>query len=167
MLPKFSTQIVRQSLLAGTFALMSSSNMVSFAQIIIMPNSGGNNNTELDRAKLIIETLRGRSDVRNINLKTDPDRKVTGVCYEQQELWFTKDNRDNANHPGAYADGYREGRMNAQKGEKYVARSGGGEFSRGFDDGYYGNKSTGQDANATVKDSSEKVYEWNKKCADV
>jgi glucan-binding YG repeat protein len=120
-----------------------------------------------DRAKIIIQTLSSRSDVRNISLQTDPDRKLTGVCYEQKEFSYKEVKHDNANHPNAYADGYREGKVNAQKGEKYAPRSGGGEFSRGFDDGYYGKNSTGQDANATVKDTSQDIYRWNEKCTGV
>jgi hypothetical protein len=125
------------------------------------------NRTSTERAELIIKTIRDRSDVRNINLQTDSERKLTGVCYEQKELAHTQVSRDNANHPSAYNDGYREGRTNAQRGEKYVPRTGGGEFSRGFDDGYYGKKSTGQDPSMTVNDSSQPIYLWNKKCADV
>jgi glucan-binding YG repeat protein len=123
--------------------------------------------TSNERAKLIMETLRVRPDVRNISLQKDTDLKLTGVCYEQKEFSYTQGYRDNANHPSAYTDGYREGRVNAQKGEKYVPRSGGGEFSRGFDDGYYGKQSTGQDRAATVQDSSQDIYNWNKKCAEI
>jgi glucan-binding YG repeat protein len=122
-------------------------------------------NTE--SAKISIATFSSRSDVRNISLQTDPNRKLTGVCYEQQEILHTQVYHDNANHPSAYNDGYREGRMSTQRREKYSPRTGGGEFSRGFDDGYYGNKSTGQDANATVKDSSQAIYNWNEKCAAI
>ena len=119
------------------------------------------------RAKTIIETLLVLPNVRHISLQTDPDRKLMKVCYQQQEFSHNEVKHDNANHPNAYTDGYREGKMNAQKGEKYVARTGGGEFSRGFDDGYYGKNSTGQDANATVNDTAEKIYKWNEKCAGV
>lgn len=52
--------------------------------------------------------------------------------------------RDSANHPTAYLDGYREGLESARKGETYQPRSSGGEFARGFDDGYYGKPNTGQ-----------------------
>lgn len=121
---------------------------------------------QLDRAKLIVETLRGRSDVRNISLKKDPDDNVIEVCYKERDVEIRR-YHDNANHPNAYVDGYREGKMSAQKGEKYSPRTGGGEFGRGFDDGYNRKESTGQDANATVHDSEKKVYVWNDKCDDV
>jgi hypothetical protein len=121
-----------------------------------------------ERAELIIKTIQYRSDVRKINLKTDSERKLTGICYEEQEKFsYTQVYRDNANHPNAYTDGYREGRMNAQRREKYAPRTGGGEFSRGFDDGYYGKESTGQNANATVNDRSEQIYKWNEKCQEL
>lgn len=51
---------------------------------------------------------------------------------------------DPAYHPQAYADGYRQGRENAKKGKEYKPRTAGGEFARGFDDGYYGRKFAGQ-----------------------
>ncbi len=120
-----------------------------------------------DRAKLIIQTFHNRPDIRNISLKQDTNLKLTGVCYERKEFLHKQVNHDNANHPNAYTDGYREGRVNAQKGEKYVPRTVGGEFSRGFDDGYYGNKSTGQDPTVTVQNSSQDTYQWNEKCQEV
>lgn len=50
-----------------------------------------------------------------------------------------------ADHPSAYADGYSEGRSSARKRETYQPRTVGGEFGRGFDDGYWGRSFTGQD----------------------
>ena len=51
---------------------------------------------------------------------------------------------DAAFHPRAYKDGYRQGRENAIKGKSYKPRSAGGEFGRGFDDGYFNRGFTGQ-----------------------
>ncbi|WP_310429271.1 hypothetical protein [Chamaesiphon sp. VAR_48_metabat_135_sub] len=166
MLPKNSTQIFRQSLLAGTFALISigMANSV-LAQILVMPSNSAAN-PELEAVKLIMETLRSRSDVRNIKLKKDTDKQITAVCYEQKNT-VTRTYHDTANHPRAYADGYGEGQMNARKGDKYAARSGGGEFSRGFDDGYFGRANTGQNASATVNDYSRDESKWSDECASV
>ncbi len=50
-----------------------------------------------------------------------------------------------ADHPDAYADGYSEGRRSASKGEAYKPRTVGGEFARGFEDGYYKRSFTGQE----------------------
>ena len=50
-----------------------------------------------------------------------------------------------ADHPSAYADGYSEGRQSARKGEAYRPRTVGGEFGRGFEDGYWGHEFTGQE----------------------
>ena len=76
--------------------------------------------------------------------------------------------RDAANHPTAYNDGYREGIQSAKNGDKYEPRSVGGEFARGFDDGYYGRTVTGQQY--TVQDSQEsytgqecRTYYYNEK----
>jgi hypothetical protein len=52
--------------------------------------------------------------------------------------------KDPADHPDAYADGYREGQQSARAGEAYRPRATGGEFARGFDDGYYNRRYTGQ-----------------------
>ena len=52
--------------------------------------------------------------------------------------------RNPADHPEAYADGYSEGRQSARKGKPYTPRTAGGEFARGFEDGYYGRSFTGQ-----------------------
>jgi len=51
---------------------------------------------------------------------------------------------DPAYHPHAYSNGYRQGQTSAKKGDKYKPRTAGGEFARGFDDGYYGKEFAGQ-----------------------
>ncbi|MBD2606232.1 hypothetical protein H6G81_17275 [Scytonema hofmannii FACHB-248] len=53
-------------------------------------------------------------------------------------------NQDPGYHPHAYSDGYRQGQNSAKKGDKYKPRTAGGEFARGFDDGYYGKEFAGQ-----------------------
>ena len=62
-------------------------------------------------------------------------------CYPYTQ-WLIK--QDPADHPQAYADGYRQGRQSAEKGDKYKPRTAGGEFARGFEDGYYRKGFTGQ-----------------------
>ncbi|MFB2769743.1 hypothetical protein ACE1AT_10705 [Pelatocladus sp. BLCC-F211] len=62
-------------------------------------------------------------------------------CYPITQ-WLVDE--DPAYHPQAYADGYRQGRESAKKGNTYKPRTAGGEFARGFDDGYYGRKFAGQ-----------------------
>ena len=61
--------------------------------------------------------------------------------------------RNSASHPGAYADGYNEGQDTARQGDAYKPRTAGGEFARGFEDGYYNRPFTGQ--NYEVKDRVE------------
>jgi hypothetical protein len=53
-------------------------------------------------------------------------------------------NEDPGYHPHAYSDGYRQGQSSAKKGQNYKPRTAGGEFARGFDDGYYGKEFVGQ-----------------------
>jgi len=53
-------------------------------------------------------------------------------------------NEDPGYHPHAYSNGYRQGQSSAKKGDKYNPRTAGGEFARGFDDGYYGKEFAGQ-----------------------
>lgn len=52
--------------------------------------------------------------------------------------------QDPGYHPQAYADGYRQGQQSARKGNTYKPRTAGGEFARGFDDGYHGKEFSGQ-----------------------
>ncbi len=55
------------------------------------------------------------------------------------------DVRENsAYHPQAYADGYTQGQRSSADGDKYERRTAGGEFARGFKDGYYGKEFVGQ-----------------------
>lgn len=60
---------------------------------------------------------------------------------ERQELYVAK---SAAYHAEAYSDGYREGSASKAKSETYRARTAGGEFARGFEDGYFGRRNTGQ-----------------------
>ncbi|WP_017316936.1 hypothetical protein [Mastigocladopsis repens] len=68
-------------------------------------------------------------------------RQPLNYCYPTTN-WLIDE--DPAYHPQAYADGYRQGQQSAKKGNKYKPRTAGGEFSRGFDDGYYGRNFAGQ-----------------------
>jgi hypothetical protein len=62
-------------------------------------------------------------------------------CYPVTR-WFV--NQDPAYHPRAYSDGFRQGRESAKRGNSYKERTAGGEFARGFEDGYYGKEFRGQ-----------------------
>ena len=53
--------------------------------------------------------------------------------------------KDSADHPHAYADGYREGEQSARNREAYKPRTAGGEFARGFEDGYFNRPYTAQE----------------------
>ncbi len=68
--------------------------------------------------------------------------EVVTVC---KPVTSTNIVRDAAAHAGAYEDGFGEGRLSASRGETYKPRSVGGEFARGFDDGYSGRRFTGQE----------------------
>ena len=59
------------------------------------------------------------------------------VCYP---ITHQKVSEDAADHPGAYRDGYRQGTDSARDGEAYRPRTAGGEFARGYEDGYYGRR---------------------------
>ncbi|WP_295615027.1 hypothetical protein [Chamaesiphon sp. GL140_3_metabinner_50] len=52
--------------------------------------------------------------------------------------------KSDAYHANAYSDGYREGTASKAKRDNYQARSAGGEFARGFEDGYFGRNNSGQ-----------------------
>ncbi|MBR8833044.1 MAG: hypothetical protein DSM106950_03110 [Stigonema ocellatum SAG 48.90 = DSM 106950] len=69
------------------------------------------------------------------------DQYPARYCYPVAG-WLIKE--DPAYHPQAYADGYRQGRKSAENGESYKPRTAGGEFARGFEDGYYVREFTGQ-----------------------
>jgi hypothetical protein len=72
-----------------------------------------------------------------------PYRRVypTRYCYPVTQ-WLI--NQDPGYHPRAYSDGYRQGRESAKNRETYKPRTAGGEFSRGFEDGYYDKEFSGQ-----------------------
>lgn len=66
---------------------------------------------------------------------------IYDVCYPVTESYIAINPAD---HPGAYAEGYSEGRQNRSHGHAYKPRTAGGEFGRGFEDGYYERPFTGQ-----------------------
>lgn len=59
---------------------------------------------------------------------------------------------NSVNRSNAYANGYREGQQKARDREAYKPRTEGGEFARGFEDGYFNLRYTGQ---VYVPDKSE------------
>jgi hypothetical protein len=68
-------------------------------------------------------------------------RHSISYCYPVTS-WLL--DQDPGYHPQAYADGYRQGQQSAKRGNNYQPRTAGGEFGRGFDDGYYGREFSGQ-----------------------
>jgi hypothetical protein len=56
----------------------------------------------------------------------------------------TNVSRDPGNYPHAYADGYQDGQESFREGQDYRHQRQGGEFARGFQDGYYNHPYTGQ-----------------------
>lgn len=74
--------------------------------------------------------------------------------------------RDPGSHPQAYDDGYREGAAAAREKKPFEPRSAGGEFARGFEDGYYGRTYGGQqnvvpDRTDTYITNQCRTYEYN------
>ncbi len=92
--------------------------------------------------KIVVATLLTLAAAPVSVLFTQPANADTyNVCYPVTQRQILEDDAD---HPGAYRDGYREGRESARQGEAYRPRSAGGEFDRGFADGYYGRRFSGQ-----------------------
>jgi hypothetical protein len=73
--------------------------------------------------------------------KNPAKTKRTTICRPVQQVRVIKDGAD---HPAAYRDGYREGQRSARKNDSYKPRDVGGEFARGFEDGYYDQPFAGQ-----------------------
>lgn len=97
--------------------------------------------------KIVCATLAGLATVPTFLFFTQPakadwrvERKET-YCYP---VTTAQVHRNAADHPNAYVDGYSEGRQSARKGQQYRPRTAGGEFARGFEDGYFGRRFTGQ-----------------------
>lgn len=76
---------------------------------------------------------------------------IVTYCYPVTQSNVIKNAAD---HRGAYADGYSEGRKSQSDGDAYTPRTAGGEFARGFEDGYYGRRFTGQEY--AVRDKIER-----------
>ena len=86
-------------------------------------------------------------------------------CYPVEK---TRTVEDAGYHPNAYDNGYREGAESARKQESYQPRTAAGEFSRVFDDGYYGRPYTGQkntvpNRKETYETSQCRTYYYNDK----
>ncbi|WP_310423196.1 hypothetical protein [Chamaesiphon sp. VAR_48_metabat_135_sub] len=70
------------------------------------------------------------------------DEEIEASCkVDREEIPSAS---SDAYNPSAYTDGYLEGIRSKTKRETYQARFAGGEFARGFEDGYFGRRSTGQ-----------------------
>nr|WP_238360827.1 hypothetical protein [Iningainema tapete] len=88
------------------------------------------------------ETAFGRERNRHRSHQEHREQMVETECHPVTEPYVSE---DAANHPGAYSDGYRQGTASAQRGESFKPRTAGGEFARGFRDGYYGKRFAGQE----------------------
>ena len=70
------------------------------------------------------------------------EKNLEATCKSDREE-IQSVNSD-AYNPTAYTDGYLEGIRSKTNRQTFQARSAGGEFARGFEDGYFGRRSTGQ-----------------------
>lgn len=91
--------------------------------------------------KLILSTIASAAIPFLLLFSASARAEQYNHCYPVEKVRIIK---DSGNHPNAYDDGYREGVETAREGDEYEPRSAGGEFARGFDDGYYGRPYTGQ-----------------------
>jgi hypothetical protein len=71
-------------------------------------------------------------------------RSAIEVSCTSERSEFESTAWSDAYHPQAYNDGYREGIASKAKRETYQVRAAGGEFARGFEDGYFGRANSGQ-----------------------
>ncbi|MGL5035881.1 MAG: hypothetical protein ACRC6M_19005 [Microcystaceae cyanobacterium] len=62
-------------------------------------------------------------------------------CYPIQQMRTIS---DPGYHPNAYDDGYREGIAEARDNKPFAVRTAGGEFAKGYEDGYNGRSYVGQ-----------------------
>ena len=137
---------------------------ITTVALLLLPAKTKAQLTPRDRAILKYDTLRRRDDVRNIHVEEGYGGQQ--ICWEEKQVYSYKV-RDAANHPNAYADGYQEGVQSRANGDTYERRTAGGEFARGFKDGYYGKPYTGQSKRRTVNDSVKVSESWLDKCEDI
>ena len=97
-----------------------------------------------------------------------PTRVLAGqlnYCYPIQE---TRVVSDPGYHPQAYDDGYREGVAEARANAPFEIRTAGGEFARGYEDGYNGRSYAGQkkvlpDRREAYRSQKCRNYSYNEK----
>ena len=85
-----------------------------------------------------------RCGCRTRILKDTIFRTELDVTCKSERIATESLDQSDAYHPQAYSDGYREGIASKAKRETYQARTAGGEFARGFEDGYFGRANSGQ-----------------------
>lgn len=108
--------------------------------------------------RFVAATLLALATVPASLLFTQPAQaEARTVCYPVTQANIIQNPAD---HRGAYADGYSEGRQSRRNGDAYEPRTAGGEFARGFEDGYYGRRFTGQEY--AVRDKVE--YYTSQQC---
>jgi hypothetical protein len=94
--------------------------------------------------KLVLAALLGLATVttpllspQGVKADEVADGSYVTATQASQDSWA-------AYHPRAYADGFRQGQQSARDGKPYRPRTAGGEFARGFEDGYFNRPYTGQ-----------------------
>jgi len=95
--------------------------------------------------KLVFAALLGLATI-SISLLSPQAAKADGVIdWNHVTSNQVAENYWSADHPHAYADGYRQGEQSFRNREAYKPRTAGGEFARGFEDGYFNRSYTGQE----------------------
>ncbi|PSF36062.1 hypothetical protein C7H19_15075 [Aphanothece hegewaldii CCALA 016] len=93
--------------------------------------------------KLILN-LQSRNNISNINVQRNfRTQEPESICYNEA-FSRTVMVKDSANHQKAYDHGYYEGKRERIEGKKYEHRTAGGEFARGYEDGFFDRNYAGQ-----------------------
>ncbi len=94
--------------------------------------------------KLVLAALLGLATVSASLLSPQPVKADEVISGDYVNSSQADKNYWAADHPHAYADGFRQGEQSARDGKAYRPRTAGGEFARGFEDGYFNRPYTGQ-----------------------
>jgi hypothetical protein len=90
--------------------------------------------------KVLVSTLFSLAAI-STSLLSPQAAKAATVVYCNSGIYSQSDAAD---HSQAYADGYRQGQQSFREGQAYQPRTVGGDFGRGFEDGYFNRPYTGQ-----------------------
>ncbi len=138
------------------------SSQVAKSEVVIIKECSSVESESIKEVRKMLETIK-LPLYREITPEKNILGEITRICYEKNVAHYPA--LDGVLGWTDYRDGHIEGSRDRSK--NFVPRSAGGQFARGYSDGYY-NRPKKSDPYSSKTDAEKPPFEsWDKKCEEV